>query len=93
MLVGGEMSTILGYVIPFATFILGILGYERVVKKDTEQYTKDMTILMTKVDMLLTQSTTMTADVKRHDEMLVKHDVKIQNIEDTLKFRRVTEND
>jgi hypothetical protein len=93
MLVGDCMSSILGYVIPFATFILGVLGYERVMKKDSEQYTKDMTILMTKVDMLLTQSTTTTAEVKRHDEMLIKHDVKIQNIEDTLKFRRVTEND
>lgn len=78
-----NMSTILGYVIPFATFILGILGYERVVKKDNEQYTKDMTILMTKVDMLLTQST----EVKQHGEMLIKHDVEIKDIKDTLRFK------
>lgn len=88
-----DMSSIIGYVIPFATFILGILGYERVVKKDNEQYTKDMTILMTKVDMLLTQSSTMSTEVKQHGEMLIKHDVKIKDIEDTLRFRRVTDNE
>lgn len=86
------MNTMIGYAIPFATFIIGILGYERLVKKDNAQYTKDMTILITKVDMLLTQSTVMSSDVKRHDKLLTEHNVKIQNLEDTIKFRRLEEN-
>jgi hypothetical protein len=87
--VGDYMDKVISYIIPFATFMLGIMGYERLLKKDNETQTRNMTILMTKVDMLLTQSTSMSGDVKRHDEMLITHDVKIQNLENTLGFRRV----
>lgn len=86
------VSTLLGYAIPFASFIIGILGYERLLKKDNEHSTKDMITLITKVDMLLNQSTNMSVDVKRHEKILTIHDVKIQNIEDSLN-RRNNENE
>jgi hypothetical protein len=78
------MGQAFNYIVPVATFILGLLGYERLLKKDSSQYTKDMTTLITKVDMLLNQSITITQDVKEHSAMLIKHDVKITDIENTL---------
>jgi hypothetical protein len=88
------ISTLLGYAIPFASFIIGILGYERLLKKDNEHSTKDMITLITKVDMLLNQSTTITVDVKRHEKLLTIHDVKIQNLEENLiNSRRNNENE
>lgn len=76
------------------TLFIGILGYERLRKKDTKdetaQYSKDMAILITKVDMLLAQNNSFSAEIKIHGEKIVNHEVRITDIEDTIKFRRNT---
>lgn len=88
------MTSMLSYIIPFGTFILGILVYDRSLKKDSERNTRDMATLITKVDMLLTQSNSLIIEVKehrdilsKHNEKLVTHDVEIKDLRDTIRFK------
>lgn len=87
------MIDLIQYAVSIITCIIGVLGYQRFMKQDTQQYTKDMTRLMTKVDILLQQSSKLTLDVQQHGELLVKHDVKIKDMEKNINMLRSEGND
>ena len=85
------------FIIPLTSAIIALLGYEYIVKKDkkeeTIKFTKDMTILITKMDMLITQNSGLSERVSAHDMLIHEHSIKIAVLEDTQSFRRIKEND
>jgi hypothetical protein len=69
------------------TVMLGIFGYERMKNKDSASITTTLAILMTKVDSLLSMSN----DLKRLEEKVIRHDEEIKNLKDTHRFAKITE--
>jgi uncharacterized protein YoxC len=43
-----------------------------------------MAVLMTKVDMLLTNSNNITQDIKEHSKLINEHEIKIKDIKEIL---------
>lgn len=91
------IQQIIPYVLPFISAFVAIMGYEYLLKKDKEKetikFTKDMTILITKVDMLITQNTGVNNRLCEHDKLIHEHSIKIAVLEDTQSFRRIRDND
>ena len=88
---------IITYVFPFASALIALLAHSYIIKKDkdanTIKTTTDMTILITKMDMLLTQNNGITDRINSHDKLIQEHSVSIAVLQDTQSFRRVKVND
>lgn len=81
------MSAYIGYFISAISTFLAFLLYERTKNKDSATITTTLAILMTKVDSLIQ----MNEDIKKHEEMLIRHDQDIKNLKDTNRFTKITE--
>lgn len=81
------MGDILGNVISALSVFLAFLVYERTKNKDNNIISTTLAILMTKVDSLLELHST----IKKHEEMLIRHDEEIKNLKDTNRFAKITD--
>lgn len=86
------IQAIITQVLSALGIVISFLVYENIIKKDSNKGVTDMAILMTKVDMLLTNSNETKEEIKSHEKSISQLDVKVKNIEDTLRFRRVNVN-
>lgn len=87
------LQAVITQVLSAIGIVLSFLVYENIIKKDSNKDVTDMAVLMTKVDMLLSNSTEAKEEIKNHEKLISEHNVKIKNIEDTLRFRRVNVNE
>jgi Ni/Fe-hydrogenase subunit HybB-like protein len=81
------VNEILSAVITGLGVFIAFLVYERTKNKDSSEITTTLAILMTKVDSLID----LNKIVKKHEEMLIRHDEEIKYLKDTSRFAKITD--